>query len=1321
MPRRRSKFSIQSFSYKTLFIIVFFLLIAIVALLKLTTDKKVSAAWWNDSWMYRQTINISSHTNSESNVYITVTINIGSTQKSQPDNGDFRFINQNGQILPYFVNSGSGTTAPVFHINLNNFPSGSQDIYAYYGNSSTENGFSASDFSTQASNYTIGSYGAEEFGGGPIAYWKFDEGSGTTAYDSSSNKYNGTIGTGNSSPTWQTDDMCISGKCLFFNGSNSISLPNDLVPVSDIRVRGITYSAWVKPSITTNNYRIIGQKPSSGYSDFASGGIGIRSNKAQMVAYDDGIAYKYATGNTTLNPNQWYYITGTYDSSDQKIRIYVNGKLDGEAVLITTFNRLITNATNTIGYQIHPTDNYYYSGLMDEPKIYNYARTPDQIKTDYAAGKAHSSSNNSSSVNLGGNKNSGEYLSDGLVGYWKMDENVGTTTLDFSGNNTTGTFVGTTKPTWTLGKYSNGISFSGANDSLSIPYKPNFREAFTVSIWMKRTTDFNQMADVMFLSSPNAWYFYDSYNTGQIRGDVYIDGTRRGGIDVPVPFDNNWYHIAYTYDSATHFAKMYKNGTLFKTLEITGLTNYLIDAATNNLYNPGLNSKGRGIILDEARIYNRALSPSEIQDLYNWSPDDNSPKKPIVYYKFDEGYGTTVNNNGTGGNVLNGAFGTSTAAPLWTNFGKINKALDFNTTNNTRIKTPITDTNGLNIRGAISYSAWFKRKTTSGRHTLIDMLDSCASDGDGFYLRFTDNTLSFYGVIYAGTDPFVISYNNENITGDTNKWHHVVTTWNGTMSTNGVKMYIDGKLVAQSTANADATNMESLDGHSLSVGTLTCNTHSFDGLIDEVKIYNTALTEDEVKLDYNQGSSLSFGSNNQTIGGTTTSLDYCIPGDTSYCAAPVSEWKMDEGVGTSIVDTSGHNSGTVFDATWSQGKTGQAISFGSSNSYINIPSISPAITTSKITISGWFDLNSLSDIQRLISVSNSFPMFGLSSTTLFIHTTTSNGSDTNTPQITLPTNCRNGWHNISITWDTSLTADNINIYCDSINIGKATLVNSLNGNFNISSFWIGHNTQSFLGKVDNVRIYNYARTPAQVAYDYNKGAPIGWWKFDECQGSIVYDWSGIGNTGSINIGPNGSQNSLGTCQIGTSSAWTNGASGKYNSSLNFDGVDDYIKINNNSIFNLANTNHSFSLWFKSPSTTIDNPGMIFQRFTGGTPGAGYWIAVSSNKVYYENRADSGNYLSITSTNLYNDSMWHQVSITVDVSSKTAKMYIDGNYVASDTYSGNLLDHSSSNLTIGGQLTSYNYKGQIDDIHIYNYALTPDQIKTLYNNGAVSFQ
>lgn len=209
---------------------------------------------------------------------------------------------------------------------------------------------------------------------------------------------------------------------------------------------------------------------------------------------------------------------------------------------------------------------------------------------------------------------------DGEVGWWKFDEGTGTTAIDTSGYANKGTFVGS--PSWQSEencKSGTCLSFAGAGERVSVDYNEvfNIREALTISVWMKRTTGFGQLTDFFLLSRPPSWYFYDAYNSGQVRGEVFIDGTRRGYRTTAVPFDGKWYHIVYTYDSSNQFSRIYNNGKLSSEIQLTGLSNYLIDASTANFMGIGqASSLGRGVILDDVRIYDRALSADEVKKLY---------------------------------------------------------------------------------------------------------------------------------------------------------------------------------------------------------------------------------------------------------------------------------------------------------------------------------------------------------------------------------------------------------------------------------------------------------------------------------------------------------------------------------------------------------------------------------------------------------------------------------------------------------------------------------------------------------------------------------
>ena len=194
---------------------------------------------------------------------------------------------------------------------------------------------------------------------------------------------------------------------------------------------------------------------------------------------------------------------------------------------------------------------------------------------------------------------------------------TGTTWNDLSGNGNNGTLVN-----GVVYNSANGgvLDFSGTNRYVSTPYiaQYNIRNAITISVWIKRTTGFSQLADVMILARPSAWYFYDAYNSGSMQADVFIDGVRRGSRTATVPFDGNWYQITYTYDSNTHISSMYKNGVLSSSVALTGLSNYLIDSSTAALTSMGnCGTSGRGMMLNGALIYDHALSADEISKNFN--------------------------------------------------------------------------------------------------------------------------------------------------------------------------------------------------------------------------------------------------------------------------------------------------------------------------------------------------------------------------------------------------------------------------------------------------------------------------------------------------------------------------------------------------------------------------------------------------------------------------------------------------------------------------------------------------------------------------------
>ncbi len=486
-------------------------------------------------------------------------------------------------------------------------------------------------------------------------------------------------------------------------------------------------------------------------------------------------------------------------------------------------------------------------------------------------------------------------------------------------------------------------------------------------------------------------------------------------------------------------------------------------------------------------------------------------------------------------------------------------------------------------------------------------------------------------------------------------------------------------------------------------------TNPFDGLIDEVKIYPYALNQDEINKLYNHGKVAVLGGAKTESDGTTKtrskSREYCVPGDTSTCDPPVLELKMNEKNGANVYDTSGNgNDGAITDATWARGKYGSALSFDGTNDYIqytdsslasNFPGKNGSGTTSEITIETWAFLKD-NYIDIICKYSGSFCFWFDASSRLRI--TTPDGT-----VYTSSLSIQNEWKHLAMT----TAGTNANFYVDG-NL-EATESFAYEIRESSSTFYVGSSggTADMNGYLDDVRIYNYARTPAQIAMDYNGGKPIAYYKFDECSGSTIHDESGNGNHGALSLG-SGGVTATGTCASSSDSFWYNGRSGKRQSSGDFDGTDDSVDLGVNAFGDLGDT-HSVGAWFK-----VTGNGIILSEYESGVCGD-FFLRSSSGLLV----AHDGGSESLYSKTIINDNVWHHGVFVSDVN--TSYMYIDGELDNSgaDVDWGN--NCSTQEVRVGNVHGSSNWlNGQLDEVKIWNYALTAEQVKSDYNGGAVKF-
>jgi hypothetical protein len=1483
---------VSNLSYKTLITIVIILLIGIVALLRIQQKPTtVLAEWFNDAWMYRQAINISTHSVGETNVYISTSVNIGTTAKSQVDNGDFRFTTASGQLLDYYIVSGSGTTNVSFHINFDSFPAGAQTIYAYYGNASADNGFSSSDFSTVASSYSIGSPTSEEIGGGPIAWWKFDEGVGTTAFDSTNGRNNSSFGPGTSSPSWVEESQCLSGKCIKFDGNDYLtatSYPN--------LSNELTYNLWIKRNNVTGQQGLISINRTM-----------LQITESQIDWYSD-VDVSLVSQATTLNPNQWYMVTVTQSGTNYSI--YKDGLLIKSGTTTAIDN---TNTNKLIGTYL--TTWRPYSGVIDDVKIYTYVRSANQIKQEYSSGLAGQSTSDSS-TNFGGNSIKG--LSDGLIAYYKFDEGVGTTASDSSGNNLPSSLgTGDSSPTWASGRFGVGVSFDNTNDYIgaTIPTINTTVGGYnTVSFWMywngtvgkipvnlrggssnyyelwfpiSTCMGFNTGASDAYGINPsglaNKWVhvtlvMYNGLYTGKSK--IYIDGVsqemtqcygteRTGGAGTslnlgtmypgqsyyfggsldevrlynralsstevkslynyaPGPvgywnFDegsgttskdqsgnnrtatlqngagfatgkyghalslnvgataqqyasftqinhnyaftkeawiyptdttscggetrcsvigpyfeimsnlqyydysmvaspgwhqggsiplNKWSHVAVSYSQSQ--VKLFVNGAQVYTSNV-GSTNSHYSNYIGSYSPTTRNFRGQ---IDEVKIYDYARTTEQIlQDMAGDSSVTPHTGKPLIWYKFDEAKGSLVNNSGVGDSLYHADFGTGSSSPTWSD-GKSGKGLTFNGTTTYAALNSLYTPNEQNF----TLSSWFNFPSGS-TNPEIPIFGSNQYTSTLGYVP-ASKRFQHYKQYTGGVGSTTMSWTTSYQYADSN-WHYVAVSVD--QGSTAATLYLDGKKV--STMSIGGT-----EGYTHSNGSFRYIGRNYGyyspGSIDEMKVYNYNLSEDEIKSDYNQAASFVFGSSNQTIGATTTSLDYCVPGDNSSCSPPIAEYKMDEGVGTTAYSTGSGNSHAFFSTgssmpTWITGKTGKGVKFDG-NDYITYPK-NLLSGSSNLTVSAWF--KTASNTAPLISEYNNSSGYqyrlSIQSSRLVGCIGTINADSSCGPSSiqvgTSATVNDNLWHYGTLSYD----GNYVKLYLDGQLITQYAKTGSLQGNLVLYSYigtqgfdtGSGLVTQSlgFLnGQIDQVRIFNYARTPAQVAYDYNKGGPVGWWKLDECQGSTANDSSGIGNSGSISIGGSGSNTAAGTCST-ASTAWGVGSTGKQNSSMNFDGNGDYIEVADNPSLNLTGS-FSLSTWVKPQA--LPQYTCLLERGTAIT--SRYYIWLGYEDVLFGVNNDFSSY----DANL-TIGEWAHITVVHNSETNIDYVYKNGSLISSST--GRTIDPATTGVLRIGQPTNSTYQnnyytnGQLDDVRVYNYPLTSTQVKAIYNGGSINFK
>jgi hypothetical protein len=1155
---------------------------------------------------------------------------------------------------------------------------------------------------------TFGSRSDSWLTDGLVGYWKFDEAAGTydddngfeDAADSSGNGNTGDAN-GNASTT--------AGK--FGNGGGFDGNGDYVYSTAVERVR--TVGMWIKASDITDR--------------------SILSFSGSQRIHIDSVS-----NITAVNfPQASVYINGSPDAAITT---------DWTHVVITDTTGFDTSYIN-VGLYLTS----YYQGQLDDLRIYNRALSPDEVRRLYE-------------------------WAPGPVAHWKFDEKTGTTAYDsaasttFSGGNhgtLGGDGTGTDLPVWDSGKYGGALRFDNNDDYLSVSdsgFSPlDMGGHLTIMAWIYKTGDTptGQYSDVITkgdaMTSPTN-YWITIYDEGGIEyldyyviDDTATPGENRSNGSISL---NTWHHIAVVDDDTTNTNNLYIDGVLQgithvfagspenQTLQANDEPFVIGDTTTNQPF-PGL--------IDDVRVYNYALTAKQINEVMNGgdlSRPGRAIESPVLSLSFDEGYGATAHDSSIHGNhgtlTPGGLGGNSTVSAMWDKRGKYGSAMEFDGTNdviniaNSSVSGHVLDFTS----GPFTIAAWFKFDNING-----SILAKRDGNNDQFQFH-TDNSMGSDRLAFrADTE---VGYGNTVITAG--NWYHGVVVVD---EDNYPVFYLNGEYDGWNDYSGSRPYNFVHQNASVSIGarwdTYPATAWLFDGLIDDVRVYNFALNADEVKTLYNQGVGAVMGA-----GGTATSTasggahvpsfaksaEYCVPGSDDYCAPPVGEWKFDELASSTAYDTSGNgNDGILGNWTaanipaWTRGKYGGALRFDGTDDYVDAGDDGSLQIAGALTYSAWIYPTGWGENNQGYIISELFPDLTVSkrleinnagdpANSLSIYLTCDSGSyfaNSSLNSIKL-----NQWQHVAVV---AAPPDTVNLYINGAD-DTDSRADACSGNFSIDNsthliIGEGYNfVRAFDGFIDQVRVYNYARTPAQIAWEYNRGAPVAHWRFDECQGGTIHDESGNGNHGTLRLGTTG-VTATGTCASSSNSFWYNGKDGKRNHAGSFDGADDYISLPWTGSENNIGGQSWFTLsgWFKvSPADTTE--GIIYAE--GVNAGGNAMNALQMNDgdvggvLTWSQVDDSTTRHNLTYNGGLNDGKWHYFAvIRNDIN---VKMYIDGVLRAeSNSFSFGTMTFDRANIGVFQNNGYYDYfKGLLDDIKINDQALTFEQVKMEYNDGAVRF-
>lgn len=421
-----------------------------------------------------------------------------------------------------------------------------------------------------------------------------------------------------------------------------------------------------------------------------------------------------------------------------------------------------------------------------------------------------------------------------LLAQWTLDEGAGTAAADSTGTaGHAGAFSATTPPVFVGGKSGqsgdSALRFNGTDQGVEIANTSdlNFSGVITMSAWIKpsNTSGFRTILSHGYTTSPNAMTFMQVYN------NTLMVGAWPGNyptVALPADASTRFVHVVATYDGTNW--NVYVDGVLkASAADATGAR--LVNAPWGiGMGTCPTNHDDRRYFqgdIDDVRIYNRALSAAEVADMT--AGTDPAATGLLAKWGMDEGSGPTVA-DATGNTTHAGKLVPT--VPQWV-AGRSGQsgdnALRFDGTNWLSLGNP----SDLNFSGKITLTAWIKTESLEGWRTILG--HGYTNSPNAQVAMETYNDQLWFGSWPGANRPVATMPS-----GLVGNWAHVASEYDG----NNWRTYVNGVLYSVTASPVGALQVPA--EWRVGSGTKSNDPRRFIGAIDDVRIYNRALSDAEI-------------------------------------------------------------------------------------------------------------------------------------------------------------------------------------------------------------------------------------------------------------------------------------------------------------------------------------------------------------------------------------------------------------------------------------------------------------------------------------------